>query len=120
MEEVAHSKSVSTLFTKVSHHRKCGVWFVTQNLFSPSKETRTRFINAHYLIIFKNPRDNLAISTLARQMSLPSLVSIFKDITMTAPYTYILLDFRQETPDKIRIHTNITPSTYPPVVYIPK
>ena len=37
-------------------------------LVDKGKEMRTISLNTHYLIVFKNPRDNQQIATLARQM----------------------------------------------------
>jgi type IV secretory pathway VirB4 component len=60
--------TVSNIFTRGSHHRNISVIFLSQNLFYKSKQSRTISLNAHYLIVFKNPRDKLQIATLARQM----------------------------------------------------
>ena len=59
---------VSNIFTKISHHRNVSVMYLTQNLFYKSKQSRTMSLNAHYIVVFKNPRDATQISTLARQM----------------------------------------------------
>ena len=60
--------SVSNIFTKVSHHRNVSVMYLSQNIFYKSKQTRTMSLNAHYIVLFKNPRDAMQVSTLARQM----------------------------------------------------
>ena len=44
------------------------VIFLTQNLFHKNKHMRTISLNAHYLVLFKNPRDVEQFTTLARQM----------------------------------------------------
>jgi len=44
-------------FTKLSHHRNMSVVYLTQNVFDKNKFARTTSLNAHYLILFKNPRD---------------------------------------------------------------
>ena len=61
-------KSVSNLFTKGSHHRNLSVLHLVQNVFDKNKHTRTISLNAHYLVIFKNPRDASQITHLAKQM----------------------------------------------------
>ena len=48
-------KSVSNLFTKGSHHRNLSILHLVQNVFDKNKHTRTISLNAHYLVIFKNP-----------------------------------------------------------------
>lgn len=107
--EAAKSDSITNLFTRVSHHRRCFIIFITQNLYHSSKSSRTRSLNTHYLVLFKNIRDNTVIHTLARQMY-PScggfLVEAFRHAT-THPYSYIFLDLRTETPDVLRVRANI-------------
>ena len=44
------------------------VIYIMQNLFDQHKEHRTISLNAHYLVIFKNPRDGSQIVHLAKQM----------------------------------------------------
>ena len=48
---------VSDIFRKISHHRNIGVIYMTQNVFNKNKFTRTISLNAHYFVLFKNPRD---------------------------------------------------------------
>jgi len=56
---------VANIFTKISHHRNISVLYLTQNLFDKHKYVRTITPNAHYLILFKNPRDANQFATLA-------------------------------------------------------
>lgn len=78
-------------------------------------------LNAHYLVLFKNPRDATQVSTLARQMY-PGrnkfLVEAFKDAT-AKPYGYLLIDLKGDTEEKYRIRTNIF-SNERQFVYVPK
>jgi hypothetical protein len=39
-----------------------------QNTFSKGKENRTMSINTQYIVLFKNPRDQIGPAILARQM----------------------------------------------------
>jgi len=57
---------VANVFTKISHHRNVSVVYLTQNLFDKNKYARTISLNAHYLVLFKNPRDATQFATLAR------------------------------------------------------
>jgi len=45
------------MFTKISHHRNVSVVYLTQNVFDKNKYARTISLNAHYLVLIKNPRD---------------------------------------------------------------
>ena len=85
--------------------------YLTQNLFPPGKQSRTISLNSHYMIVFKNPRDSLGISTLARQMypnNTKYLLESFQDATKK-PYGYLLLDLHQLTTENMRLRTNILP-----------
>ena len=46
---------ISTLFSAVSHHQNCDIFFISQNLFYDHKEYRTMGLNCHYLFLMKNP-----------------------------------------------------------------
>ena len=112
---------VTKLFTKGSHHRNLSVIFIVQNLFGLNKEQRTITLNSHYLVVFKNPRDVSQINHLAKQMypgKLKYVQEAFKDAT-SSPHGYLLFDLRQETPDHLRLRTNIFPEDNQ-VVYVQK
>ena len=68
MWEARFNMTVANLFTRVAHHRSCFVIHITQNIFQGGKVTRTQSLNAHYLVLFKNPRDRQQILYLARQI----------------------------------------------------
>lgn len=109
LSESETSKEVTNMCTRAAHHKPCFVIFISQNVFPGGKEARTRSLNTHYYVIFKNPRDKLQFETLARQI-LPShsktLVSAFEDATRSA-HGYLFIDFTQECPEEIRYRTNI-------------
>ena len=104
-------KSVSNLFTKGSHHRNLSVLHLVQNVFDKNKHTRTISLNAHYLVMFKNPRDASQITHLAKQMypgHVQFLQEVFRDATSEA-YGYLFIDLKQETPEHLRLRTKIMP-----------
>jgi len=83
-------ETVSNLFTKGSHHRNVSVICLAQNLFPKNKFARTMSLNAHNMVLFKNPRDATQFANLARQMY-PNrsqfAVEAYKDATRE-PYSY--------------------------------
>ena len=102
---------VSKIFTKGSHHRNISVFFITQNLFYKSKESRTMSLNSHYIVAFKNPRDVTQIATLAKQMypgNTKFMVEAYRDAT-SKPFGYLLIDLKPQTDERIRLRTNIFP-----------
>lgn len=108
------------LFTKGSHHRNMSVVYIVQNLFDKGKHHRTISLNTHYLVCFKNPRDNTQIQALARQM-FPGRSHLVLDAFSQAtskPYGYLLFDFRQETPDNLRMRTGVLPDDPRQTVFV--
>ena len=59
---------VADIFTKLSHHRNISKLYLSQNVFDKNKYVRTITLSAHYLVLFKNPRDAGQFAILARQM----------------------------------------------------
>jgi len=114
-------ESVSHLFTKGSHHRNISVAFLVQNLFHKNKHIRTISLNAHYMVLFKNPRDASQFASLARQMypnKSAFAVEAYKDATRL-PYSYLFVDLRPEQDEDLRLRTNIFPGETR-YVYVPK
>ena len=118
MSEAKGDSSVVNLFTKGSHHKSASVVFLMQNLFEKGGPVRTINLNSQYIVLFKNPRDKRQISTLAQQMD-PSNVNFiqgaFEDATRS-PHSYLLFDLRQETPEDLRVLTNV--DSVSPRVYV--
>jgi hypothetical protein len=121
MQEVGNNSEIAELFTKGSHHRNLSVILIVQNLFHQGKIMRTVSLNAHYLVIFKNPRDAGQIRHLSQQLfpgKAKFLVDAYKQATVK-PHGYLVLDFKQSTPENRRVLSDI----YPPeegYYYIPK
>ena len=111
---------VSNLFTKGSHHKRVSVIYIVQNLFGKNKHMRTISLNAHYVVLFKNPRDASQATHLGKQMY-PSKLKYFqeayKDATGRA-HGYLLCDLRQETPDQLRLRTDVFPDDDQHIVYV--
>lgn len=112
------NEEVMNLFTKHSHHRNISVAYITQNMFQQSKFNRTMSLNASYMIVFKNPRDMIQIEVLGRQMygkNHKRFAEAFKLATIK-PHGYLLVDLKQETPEKLRLRSDIFPNS-PTSVY---
>lgn len=56
------------MFTKIAHYTPCFIVFIMQNLFQKGRHARTRSLNGHYLVLFKNPQDHMQVDLLGRQM----------------------------------------------------
>ena len=114
------SATFNTLFTKIARHRHVTVFFLTQNMFHPGGKHRTRNLNVHYLVLFKNPRDRTVVDYVARQ-AFPhvrrDLMKAFEYVTSNSPHSYLFLDLTQETPDMFRVKTDVFNSYGYAVIY---
>ena len=66
----------------------------------------------HYLFLFKSPRNSTKIIHLAKQISPYDnrfIIQSYKSATVDE-FTYVLFDFHQRTPEKVRIRSEIFPS----------
>ena len=110
MAEGGQDKQVLDLFTKDSHHRNITVLYLTQDLFPPGKYAKTINRNAHYLIVFKNPRDQLGIRNVLTQ-AYPSdwrdKLELFKSVT-SRPFGYLMLDLHPGSDDRFRFWSHLT------------
>ena len=114
---------VTKLFTKSSHHCNTSVIYLVQNVFIKGKESRTISLNAQYMVLFKNPRDNTQVVNLAKQMfpgRVKYMQEAFRDATSVL-HGYLFVDLKQSTPEHLRLRSNIIPDsgTYQ-CAYIPK
>jgi hypothetical protein len=110
--------TLSNCFTVYSHHYNVTILLLIQSLFLENKSYRICSLNAHYIILMKNKRDGASVSYLARQISPYNTQYITQAYNKATekPYSHILFDMRQETPDLIRIRSNIF--DYPVSVFI--
>jgi hypothetical protein len=123
LDDLMHEtdERVTKIFTKISHHANTSVVYLTQNLFYGGKQNRTITLNAHYMVLFKNPRDATQIVNLARQMfpgKSAYMVEAFKDAT-AKPFSYLLIDLKPDTEDKLRLRSGVFPDEMN-YVYTPK
>ena len=80
-------------------------------MFCQGKELQNVSLNAHYLLIFKSPRDSSQITHLAKQMypgHVKFMQEAFNDAT-AKPYGYLLCDLKPDTPEEFRLRTNLFP-----------
>ena len=103
------TNDIADLFTVTSHANNISVILLTQNIFAKPPVFRTISLNARYITVFKNPRDSSQIANLARQVAPNNskyVVDAYKEATKE-PYSYMLFDFHQSTPDMIRVSVGI-------------
>ena len=109
LHESKSSADMTTMFTQAAHHKPCFVIFITQNLYPPGREARTRSLNTHYYVLMKNPRDKAQINVLAHQM-LPGKTKEFVDLYTSVtqePHSYLFIDLTQECPESLRFRSRL-------------
>lgn len=119
MEEGGQDKRVLDLFTKDSHHRNITVFYLTQDLFPPGKYSKTINRNAHYIIAFKNPRDQTGIRNLLMQMypeKWRSVLRLYNRIT-SRPFGYLFVDVHPASDDRFRLLSHLTRAEGTPQVH---
>lgn len=120
MVELENDKRLAVLFTKM-RHKNVSTIFLVQNFYFKAKHMTTVTRNAHYLILFENPRDASIISTLGRQI-FPTYPKFLPDAFRQAtqkPYGYLLLDFKPGKDKKLMVREGIFPFEQA-FVYLPR
>lgn len=113
---------VANLFTKGSHHNNLSVIYIVQNLFHRNKWQRDISLNSHYIVVFRNLRDQTQIQYLSRQLCPQNplyLQDAYRDAT-SRPFGYLLLDLKQDTPENCRFRACIFPDDEYNFVYVPR
>ena len=109
MRDATSNKEVCELFVEGSHHSNVNVTCIMQNAFSKGRESRTMNINSQYVVLFKNPRDQVGPAIFVRQMypkNPKKFMNKYTEETKRA-YGYLFIDLKQNTPEEDRLKTDI-------------
>ena len=94
-------------FPSSQHHRAV----FDARFIPPGKFSKTINRNAHYIVAFKNPRDQTGIRTILLQ-AFPDrwrqVLRLFKRIT-SRPSGYLMLDVHPASDDRYRLWSHLTP-----------
>ena len=109
MDEGGNDKRVLDLFTKDSHHQGITVLYLCQDLFPNGKFAKIISRNAHYIVAFKSPRDQLGIRNLLMQ-AFPTgwqdVLDTFRKVT-ERPFGHMLLDLHPASRNDQRILSHL-------------
>ena len=114
-QEAANSKAVETLFTRDAHHKNLSVCLLNQNLFYQGKYCRTIALNAHVIVLFRNPRAKSQIKILQSQIGMNNMLDAYNDV-MNTPYGYLIIDLSPMAEQKYQMRTKIFPEEFP-IIY---
>lgn len=109
------SGDLAEAFQVGSRHNGVSLIFLTQNLFPKNRHFRDISLNATYVVIFKNPRDGTVITNFAKQFR-PGKAKYISQLchhVTREPYSYLLIDLHQTTPEAMRLRSDIFPHQLP-------
>ncbi len=118
--KLMNSEAMQLLFVQGSHHLKASLMVVTQTLFGQTKDFRVCSLNSQIFVIFKSPRDSRQLITFGSQMY-PYRKNFFLEAynrSTRQPYGYLVISCRQETPEVLRLVTNIFAHQFPPICFV--
>lgn len=105
-----------------SRHNNVTTFLLFQSLFPNVKHARQISLQAKFIHLHKNPRENAQINTFARQQSPTNykwIVDVFHDVT-SIPYSCLLIDLTQEREDHLRFRSHYLLEERPMRVYVRK
>ena len=109
INESSGDKRVLDLFTKFSHHQNITVLYLCQDMFPNGKYAKSISRNAHYIVAFKNPRDQLRVGNVLYQ-SFPTtwknVLEVYREAT-SRPYGYLMLDLHPSSDDDVRLLSHL-------------
>ena len=109
MTKEGNDKEVLDLFTKHFHHCNITIIYLCQDMFPPSKCAKSISRNAHYVVAFKNPRDQLGLKNILLQ-AFPSwwqdFMEVCRKVTLR-PYGYLALDLHPASDDNRRVFSHL-------------
>ena len=99
-----------------SHHQNIALLYLCQDIFPPGKYAKSISRNAHYVIAFKNPRDQLGMKNLLFQ-AFPTcwqdMMDVYQKVT-ERPFGYTVLDLHPASDDRKRVFSHLlTHEGYP-------
>ena len=109
MAEGGNDKQVLDLFTKHSHHQNVTVLYLCQDMFPPGRYAESISRNAHFIVAFKNPRDQLGMKNLLLQ-AFPTQWQVLQDTFQRLakrPFGYMVLDLHLGSSDDQRILSHL-------------
>lgn len=101
-DETSKDGQVADMFKKGSHHRNLSVIFIVQNLYFQGKKSRDIALNAHYVVLFKNPADRLQVNNFASRLGLKDFVMQTYRQVCGQPHGHLIFDLTQQSDNSLR------------------
>ena len=109
MAKGGEDKELLDLVTKHPYYQNITVLYLCQDMFPPGKYAKSISRNAHYVIAFKNPRDQLEMKNLLLQ-AFPTYWQDVMDMyqkVIKRPFGYMVLDLNPASDYKIRVLSHL-------------
>lgn len=116
------SRELVEIVTVSARHSKATTFILFQSLFPAHPLARQVSLNVKYFHLFKNPRENAQIQILARQLKprgYKYIVEAYHEATKK-PYSCFVIDLMQETREELRYRSNVLPTEWPMIAWVPK
>ena len=107
-----NSRELTAMFIKTNHHANISLIQLTQNLFYAGSDSRTRQINAHYIVLMAQRRDVRQIRQLARQMTynkkqFEGFMSAYTQATGEKPFSHLLISCHPRDSQQLQLRSNV-------------
>lgn len=109
MHAISSSENISRLATNKTQHKRVSWIVLMQNLFHRGQARLTLLRSCHYLVLFKNPLDKSLGHLLAPRVmpgESKTFVKIYEEATKQ-PHGYLFIDGHQETPNELRLRSQL-------------
>ena len=103
MDEGSQDKRVLDLFTKHSHHQNVTVLYLCQDMFPLGKYAKSISRNAHYIVAFKNPWDQLGVHNVLLQSFPTTWKESLNTFHQATAFGYLMLDLHPASSDETRL-----------------
>ncbi len=123
-QENKNSKELTELYTKGSHHNNISIIQIMQNIFWSGSDSRTRSLNAHYMVLMRQQRDLQQIRRLSRQVTdseanHKAFLDSYKAATGQRQYSYMFISFHPRDDTDLLLRANIFPGEKPKLLFKP-
>ena len=106
-QELKQDQDTTNLFLKGVHHKKFFAIQINQYIYG-DKDQRMRNANAHYFVLFQNPRNRQVAEFLTKMVPKGQGAVLHKVLNdIPSKYGYLFVDFTPECEDSHRLRTHI-------------
>lgn len=117
------SQLIGQIWTCLSHHKLLSCCLVQQNYYPKGFQCGTDINrNSTYRVIFKNNSERLQTVLLGRSM-FPGQSKFWNEVVtdvFSKPWSYLFINNRNDTPEPLRLLSNLFPTEGGVVCYVPK